>query len=519
MVSLSPDSVSYPLTPIDQVVVALYDHKALFFPTPSSGFSSLVQRLKFALAQTFNVVPALAGTVTYLPDAPQKGTLAVTAPWRTPEDVIKVKDLRKSDYPSYEALRSKHFPMDDIKYNLLMPTPIIYQEVSSSAQVDKTPVMLAQINFIKGGMILVLYFHHAFTDGAGSVTIARVWTAYCRGEDGSQLLSPDIIDRSRLMVGDESARIEDIRGYFFHPEQKVAAPRHGFLARMSSFLRSFFDFRHKILTTLRAVLRLGMSVKIPQSGSETRTKGIFFFPKAKLKELKEMVSKLESDETSWISTNDALVSLIWCCLTAAQQTDILDDLEPIKEKTHAINLHGTENLSMLAFIIDGRRLVRPPLPARFIGNVILWGGIAEPSSTVVPTVEGVTHCAHSLRREIKQHDDTYVSRFIGALKSVPDISRVRLGRMGFDGRNVITNSWAAHDWYDLDWGNQMGRCERVRVDISPIDDFCLVMPELKDREGNREEAGLEVAIQTKSHHMKMLRENEFFNRFAEWRCS
>ena len=518
MASLSPDSEIHRLAPIDQVIVGLYDNKALFFPTSSLGSSSLVQRLTSALAQTFIVIPALAGTVTYLPDAPQKGTLAVTAPWRTPEDVIKVKDLRKSDYPSYESLRSKHFPMDDIKYHLLMPTRTMYEEITDSRQVDGTPVMLAQINLIKGGIILGIHFHHGFTDGAGSVTIAKVWTAYCRGEDGSHLLSPDIIDRSRLMDGDKGARIEDIRGYFYYPEPKVAAPRHGFLARMFNFFGSLFDLRLKILDALRAVLRLRSSTKIPHSGSETRAKGIFFFPKVKLKELKEMVSKLESDETSWISTNDALVSLIWCCLTAAQKTNTLNDLEPIKdEEAHAVQT--TENLSMLAFVIDARRLIKPPLPARFIGNVILWGGIAEPSSTVVPTVKGVTDCAHSLRREIKQHDDTYVSRLIGALKSVPDISRVRLGRMGFDGRSLISNSWAAHDWYDLDWGNQMGRCERVRVDISPIDDFCLIMPELKDREGNRGEAGLEVAIQTKSHHMKMLRENELFNRFAEWRCS
>ena len=500
---------------MDQVVSGIYDHKALFFSTTSSDSSSLVQRLTVALAQTFDAIPALSGTVVYLPGAPQKGTLAVTAPWRTSDEVIKVKDLRKTDYPTYESLRLKHFPTDDIKYSLLMPVPWLIRDLFNTIRPDGRPVLIAQINIIRGGMILGFSVHHGFTDGAGTIAIAKVWAAYCRGEDGSQLLGPDSLDRSRLMDGDESARIEDMRGYIYYPELKGAVR---LLFRIYPFLRSLLDFRLKVLNALRAIPRLGSSAKTPQSGPEARTTGIFFFPKVKLKELKGMVSKSESDEASWISTNDALISLIWCCLTAAQKTDVLDDLEPIKEKAHGVDLQATKNLSMLAFIIDTRRLVKPPLPTQFIGNAIRWTGIVEPFSTAVPTVKGVTDCAHSIRREIKQHDSTYVSRFIGALKSVPDVSRVSLTRMGFDGQSLCTNSWAAHDWYDVDWGSPMGRCERVRIDMSPLDDFCVVLPELKGREGDRGEAGLEVAIQTKVRHMKMLKENELLNRFGEWRC-
>ncbi len=132
-------------------------------------------------------------------------------------------------------------------------------------------------------------------------------------------------------------------------------------------------------------------------------------------------------------------------------------------------------------------------------------------------------CAHSLRRKFKQYEDPYLSRLIGAMKCVPDISRVRPSTQRLtSGQILVFNSWATQEWYDVDWGKLMGgKCERVRIHKTRLESFCLVLPELKSFEGNEEAeaAGLEVIISIKGNQMKALRENEFFNRFAEWRCS
>ena len=529
MASSLPESAPFYLTPLDNITRNPYVHNALFFPAPSSDISSLIQNLTTALAQTFSAIPLLAGTVTHLPDALQRGRLAVTAPWRTPEDAIIVKDLRKTDYPSYEVLRSKHFPIVDINYSILMPTRrSMHKPNLEPPEKDERPVLLAQINFIKNGMILGFILDHAFTDGTGSVTIARVWAAYCRGEDGSQLISSDCIDRTRLMRGDESVRVEDLKGYSYYSKSKLSISTYSLLSRIFKNLRlwivlsfrSLLDFRLNTMINSRPVLRVGIAGETSRSEPDSLAGEVFFFPRAKLDELKEMVSKLETDETSWISTNDALASLIWCCVTAAQKTNIHNNFESIKDGTSSVILRGDEESSLLTFFINARRLVRPPLPAHFIGNVLIWGCIIEPFSTVIPTAKGVTECAHSLRRKIKQYDDASLSRLIGAVKSVPDVSKVRLDRMGFDERSLMVNSWAAQGWYDLDWGRLAGgRCERLRIDKIKIENFCLVLPELKGREGNNEAAGLEVFISIKSRYMKILRENELFNRFAEWRCS
>ncbi len=490
MASSWPESEPYCLSPLDNHIRVPYVQMALFFPILVPDVSLLVQNMTFALAQTLDVIPALGGTITHLPDDTQRGRLAVTAPWRTPEDVLKMKDLRRTDYPTYESLRSKQFPRGDIEYDIIMPPrrPVQLPRTKPLGM-DERPVLLAQINIIKGGMILGFVLDHAFTDGTGSITIARVWAAYCCGEDGSQLLSPRCVDRTPLMKGDQDARIEDIRDYAYYSDSKVAA------------------------------LRVGSLREVSRSGTASVTGEIFFFPKAKLKKLKKMVSKLESDETSWISTHDALASLLWCCVTAAQRTVSPNDFESIKDETASNRPQATENSSLLGFLFDARRFATPPLPARFIGNVVVWGSIIKPLSTVIPTVKGVTECAHSLRRKLRQHDDTHLPRFIGAMKSVPDISKVRQHRSGFDERSLLVNSWAAQDWYNLDWGQVVGRCERVRTEKFNMDNFCLVLPELKGREGNGGEAGLEVIVNMKSHSLEKLRENELFNSFAEWRCN
>ena len=520
------------MTPLDNIISAPYVHKALFFPNHHSDVSSAVQNLTSALAQTFNAIPLLAGTVTHVPPASQRGNLAVTAPWRAAQDAIMVKDLRKTDYPNYETLRSKHFPTVDINYSILMPTrrSMHIPEVKP-LEMDERPVLLAQINLIKGGMILGFILDHAFTDGAGSITVARVWASYCRGEDGSQLVSHDFVDRTQLMEGDKSGKLEDFEQYIYHPEPNVLAPAHSFLSRILKNsqlwvvrpLRSLFDFGLSAMDRLRAILRVGPARDTSRSEPDPLAGEIFFFSKAKLKELKQMASKLETDETSWISTNDALASLIWCCVTTAYKTGIHNDSESTKDRNGSVKRQLDEKSSVLGFVIDARWYLRPPLPARFIGNVLIWGGIMEPFSTVVPTPKGVTKCAHSLRRKIKQYDDAYLPRLIGALESLPDISRVRLNSndpMGHNGHVFVVNSWAMQEWYELDWGKFVGgRCERLRIHKTKFENFCIVLPELKGCEGSNDAAGLEVIISIKKDQMKTLRENEFFNRFAEWRCS
>ena len=124
-------------------------------------------------------------------------------------------------------------------------------------------------------MILGLIIDHAFTDGAGFVIISRVWAAYFRGEDGSQLISPDFVDRTQLLEGDESAKLEDFKVYFYHPEPNVSASTLGFLPRV------FRNLRLWVVPSFRSLFD-----STSRSEPNPLTGDIFLFSKAKLKDLK-----------------------------------------------------------------------------------------------------------------------------------------------------------------------------------------------------------------------------------------
>ena len=161
-------------------------------------------------------------------------------------------------------------------------------------------------------MVLGILFDHSFTDGIGAATVARVWAAYCRGEDGSQLISPEIMDRTQLSNGDESARIEEFKEFVYCPEARTSVPAPGFLNRMFLSFPSFrspFDFGLNFMKNVQRVLRGNLAGGAPRSDPNLVTGEIFFIPEAMLKELKAMASNLESDKTSWISTHNAIASL------------------------------------------------------------------------------------------------------------------------------------------------------------------------------------------------------------------
>ena len=104
------------------------------------------------------------------------------------EDLLTVNDL---DYLDYARLKAEHFPMQAFEE----------EEVWPRSGWTERPTLQAQINFIRGGIILAVRAAHSVADGHGLLIITNVWAAYCRGEDGSLLLGSDSLDHGRLMSG------------------------------------------------------------------------------------------------------------------------------------------------------------------------------------------------------------------------------------------------------------------------------------------------------------------------------
>lgn len=371
--------------PISRVV------KVFFFPRRDGDQAPIVQNLKSALAQTLKTIPLLAGSVKAIAHEHQLGRLAITAPWTTADEILTVKDLTKTDFLDYETLRSMHFPMVHVDYGVLLTLP---------DPGGPRPVLMAQINFIKGGLILGTVIDHGFTDGNGFVSVLKVWAAYCRGDDGARTIAMDSLDRTRLMEGRGAATIDEFPGYTYvggsdnspktprlHPKtfplyQRLARMFRNSESWLTKYLRFPINLGRGTVEELLRLTRVGKQALGWTKDVNPLTHEMFFFPRTKLNELKELAGKAEtnpkSDDTEWISTNDALASLLWCCITTAVKREKLLHKRLLNKEVAAevkrwltmvpaiSNTTPSEPVSTLGFLMNARRLMRPPVSQDYI---------------------------------------------------------------------------------------------------------------------------------------------------------
>lgn len=449
---------SFLLAPLDNGITRIYVPKLLFFPEPvDSDVFAVIDLLRQGLSRTLEAMPLLSGTLQVVD---HKGALCVTAPWATVDEIFKVNDLRDEGGPGYQSLRDKRFPLKDLDASLL--------PLASMTKSEKT-VMLVQMNIIKGGFIMTLCLHHSFTDGNGTSAIAKVWAAFCGGEDGSRLLTKEVLDRERLMHGWENAKLADV-------------PEYGILSDVSRY-----------------------AISPTRSSAPHIDDAIIFFPKSKLVELKTMASASKhEDRNGWISTNDVLCALLSCCLASATYAETRAD------RSWVLNM-----------VVGGRRLLDPPLPEDYIGNVLSFIRLSTPSHTIDSSLAEVAEVAHLIREKVKERDERYFRKLIAALSSVEDLTKLRVAPPSPSEDGLKITSWANQDFYNLSWGDAIGSgVERVRPYFPGATGFCVILPELKAPAFAGDDCGLEVALYgVERHHMERLKQDGFFMRFAQWRCN
>lgn len=489
--SKSLETSPFLLTPIDNAMPRNYVPNLLFFPESARPDMSLVvDTLRDGLSKTLEAIPLLSGTIQ---SVNQQGALCVTAPWITVDDIFLVKDLRQKPGPGYQDFRRRQFPLEDLDQKVVLP-------LARMMTSEKT-VILVQVNIIKGGIIMALCLHHCFTDENGIFAISKVWAAYCRGDDGSRLVTREMINREPLMQGWKNVTLADISGFSMRPTEELASSS-GILTYIHSITRGWLTALLSWCTTTSA--RNPEGNELPQTES-----GIFFFSESRLAELKSMASVRDHQEDgdTWISTNDALCALISCCMASARDKKIQE---------------MTDRSWILWMVLGARRMLDPPLPADYIGNIASFVRLSAASQSVESTPAKVAEVAHLIRDQIKQRDEAYMRKFIGALSSIEDLTRVVRVPLSPSEDGVRFSSWAGMNFYSLDWGNAIGaKIERVRwMLLRGGYQICVIMPKVGIPGCAGEDCGLEVAFYgVEKGQIGRLKQNELYMRFAQSRCS
>ncbi|KAI4162413.1 MAG: hypothetical protein LQ342_003979 [Letrouitia transgressa] len=494
------------LTPLDHLMPRHYVVKLLYFPRQQNADTDtahLTTTLRSGFQRTLESIPILAGTVQPTPESTkrQPGSLCVGAPWNAIDDILHFNDLTSSEL-DYGSLKEAHFPMTTSEgYPLLS---ILMTRPDPMGVVN--PVMMAQVNFIRGGMILVLVLHHSFMDGLGGAVIVETWAAFCRwDEQAGKMVTDDMMNRERLLHDGHNqgnGRLEDFPEYIDTSKPLNQGDGEG-------------------STTANANIQSSPDEQKTQVESE-----IFFFPQSRLAELKSAVSAAlplshgaEDGEPSYISTNDALSALVFTCITTARKNTRTQPLpltapNPPSEETIPFGL-----------TLSGRRLLNPPLPHNCIGNMSLFCYLDLPLATASSTSSSsISNIAQKIRARILSLDEKYVYNLISAIDKVDDNSKIEPACrkvVGKEGWQVMVTPWTDQGYYGMDWGKGVGVCERVRLPkarIAALDGVVIVLPRIGER---REEAerGLEVMVALEKEAMSELRRMEEWRTWSKWRCS
>ena len=516
------------LSPQDSFLPQVTDYTStiLFFPNSGNGRDAIVQNLRDGFTRMMDAIPWITGSVTMINLGHQHGRLAITAPSKTVDDLLTVNIL---EYLDYTELKAQHFPTQAVIE--------IGDEVWPHSKWTEQPTLQAQINFIQGGIIFAVRAAHSVADADGLFIITKVWAAYCRGEDGSLLLGPDSLDRGRLMSA-PPVKLRDDPLYKELPIRKQAPENR--LARMflklrewvSTCTRTGLTYALRLVSDLITYRRIRVALRARKAVEEDVKQQLetVFFSNAKLQELKEAVTAVrnaqgQTESKAWSSTNDALVSLLWCCINQTwKESNYFDrdsNPDPLKRMKVQRQHRTTQPVSMVGFFVNARRLVQDPPLKSYIGNVVLMNYAAAPFNTISPTMDSVARQAYAVRRSVEACDESLLMRVFGVLCTVPDITRLKLHSSPFPVSYLLVNSWANIDYYSTDWGSAIGgRPERMRLGIIPNASFPfgVVMPKFDAKDGwSEDECGLEVTLRLRSADMRRLREDKFFNRFAEWR--
>ena len=467
-------TVEYPLSPIDMLMPRMHVPKLLYFASTAEP-ANITSNLLTALELTLQSVPIIAGSVALSKqEGVQRGSLSVQSPYFKAEEILSTNDLR--DVYDYEQLRAAQFPSDGVAFDAIAPK-------SFGKAADSAPVMLAQANILRGGLLLFFAVHHCVLDEVGLFNLMKVWSSHCRGEASLDFVTPQWVDRSPLLLGAGNGRLED------HPEYALA-PEGGTVnaAEDPSTYYPSSDAVHSatFFFTDGALARLKLAATMPNPG--------------------------KGDEgTTWISTNDALVALFWCCITSAR---VAESKKPT-----------SEIFPLFAMAVNGRNQLRPPMSPDYCGSVVLIAKtLAKAEDLISQQPQRLAKAASLIRKAVNVVDDAYVRDVIQMVQNVDDVGRLAPRRRPAIEYSLGCSTWARQPYYSLDWGSTVGGvCERVRCRRFQTDGLFLVFPRMPGANGlngvsGGRHGGIEVQLGLRSDHHQRLIEDPLFMKFAQWRC-
>ncbi|OGM51079.1 hypothetical protein ABOM_000375 [Aspergillus bombycis] len=452
------------LTPIERIGPKGYVRYIFPFQLDDDYDIDEVSRvLRAAYAATQRRIPAMACEAVPDVDAKQAGVLKLQKlADGTVEDIV-VQDLRGSDaFPTtYADLKSTFFPVAAFDADLLCRRSVW------PSPGERLPISLAQVNFIRGGLLLNWCTLHLAGDGTSYFTWMKIWAEECRRAQGLDISDPEILPPAMVWHRDCVMRSS---------------------GRNPGLLESHPEY---------TLLPFTPSSAPPKMMAQNHRAQVFYFSPESLQALKAEASPTNAtvpSDQKWISTNDALSALLWRTVMKVQwPVDILE---------------GNPS-SVFNIAIDGRLRTEPPVHPDTLGCFLEYVAVSAPIKEIVGATN-IADLAIKIRKAILQADRQFTDDLIALIGGLEDVDRlVPTAFLDVPGFNCVQTSWINFKLYSLDWGSLLGhKIDAVRSPhIGVINGLQVVLPAPLD-------GGMEILVGVEESCLDKLLQDSLWMKYA-----
>lgn len=406
------------LSPLEWLMPRSYISQILCFPSSSPQISDI---LHAGLAGTLRDVPYLASAVVARNHP--KGSVALSPPRDSLSDLFRVNDLRTT--VDYNTLKSGAFQSS------LFDGLDLFSPDLNPANKSPSPVFRAVLSLVDGGCLLCVSLHHSTADITAFDSLLKIWASNCRtGSFRAVQFDPSWVDRSAIVRQAHDAPADT--PLLLHKEE-------------SNKTASQASQPPKLETHL------------------------FRYSAEYLKGLKVEVSKHLPEGTAWVSTSDILTAILWGSIVISEDADDSSD---------------TKETCFMRIAVNCRSRFNPPLPKNYLGAAFGVSLVNAKKADLVAigtsteqtlSVPAIANVAASVRQSVNFIDGDKMSAIIKHLATQGDVTGLKLCQQP---EPVAVVSWADEGVYELDWGNELGRCEAVRLPSFKAKRYPVVFPRL-----------------------------------------
>lgn len=438
----------------DRIFPPTHSKRILCFNLPeNSNKEKIVDSLHIALHHTVQRIPFLAGALVPRPEDEGK------RPWiRTISSsgaaYLDVKDL--SDQLSFEYFAKANFDQQLFDADQLCSCPQV-----AYVQDEPVDVCRFRINFIDGGVLLVIQILHTIIDGRGVTDCIKLFADNFRKAQSGELSHP--LEMTKTLYTSDRATLVSANGVQGEIEN------------------------HPAFTTSLSISGRFVGV---ENGCHT-----FHMSAQALVDLKKAATPEYTVESKdWVSTGDAIAALIWRSIMLAR---------------HRAGLLPDNATVVLTQPLDIRAML--DLPEPFFGNGYYITRPSLPLSKIADPINGLVTAACTLRADIKSMTADKFRDFLGVVGRTAEERPVLLSTMGDAATSAVTySSHFGFNIHELDFGPAFGD-GRVKAFRHPargtMPGAVIVMPRLRD-------GGCEFMITEQLDTLKYLAEDELFSRFT-----